>query len=128
MTETQSRIPLRIQDIPFEDRPRQRLERLGPAALSSEELVALPLGTGCRGESVLDRARSLLVAHGGLAGLAGLSGAELRRERGIKQARAAAIEAALEIARRLATETLTGRDLFNEPKLVKESLRRSQGD
>jgi DNA repair protein RadC len=70
----------------------------------------------------------LLAAHGGLAGLAGVSGAELRRERGIKEARAAAIEAALEIARRLATVTLTDRDLLNEPRLVKESLRRSQGD
>ncbi len=128
MTEPNWSSTFRIRDIPFEDRPRERLERLGPSALSNEELLALLLGTGSRGESALDRSRRLLAAHGGLAGLAGLSGAELRRERGIKQARGAAIEAALEIARRLATETLTGRDLFNEPRLVKESLRQSQGD
>ncbi|MBC8647210.1 MAG: DNA repair protein RadC, partial [Thermoanaerobaculia bacterium] len=39
-----------------------------------------------------------------------------------------AIVAALEIARRLATEPLAGRDLFNEPGLVKEYLRRARGD
>ncbi len=128
MTEIQTHSTLRIQDIPFEDRPRERLARLGPSALSNEELLALLLGTGARGESALDRSRRILAAHGGLAGLAALSGAELRRERGIKEARGAAIEAALEIARRLATETLAGRDLFNEPRLVKESLRQSQGD
>jgi DNA repair protein RadC len=128
MTEFPAASPIRIRDIPDEDRPRERLSRLGPSALSNEELLALLLGTGSRGESVLERARRLLAAHGGLAGLAGVSGAELRRERGIKEARAAAIEAALEIARRLATVTLTDRDLLNEPRLVKESLRRSQGD
>ena len=128
MTERPSSPPLRIRDIPFEDRPRERLVRVGPSALTKEELVSLLLGTGCRGESALDGARRLLSRHGGLAGLAALSGAELRRERGIKEARGAAIEAALEIARRLATETLAGRDLFNEPRLVKESLRNSQGD
>jgi DNA repair protein RadC len=128
MTEFPATLPIRIRDIPDEDRPRERLSRLGPSALSNEELLALLLGTGSRGESVLERARRLLAAHGGLAGLAGVSGAELRRERGIKEARAAAIEAALEIARRLATVTLTDRDLLNEPRLVKESLRRSQGD
>ena len=128
MTEIPVVSPIPLRDIPDEDRPRERLSRLGPSALSNEELLALLLGTGSRGESVLERARRLLAAHGGLAGLAGVSGAELRRERGIKHARGAAIEAALEIARRLATVTLTDRDLMNEPRLVKESLRRSQGD
>jgi len=128
MTEIQTQSRLRIHDIPFADRPRERLARLGPSALTNEELLALLLGTGTRGESALDRSRRILSVHGGLAGLAALSGAELRRERGIKEARGAAIEAALEIARRLATETLAGRDLFNDPRLVKESLRQSQGD
>jgi DNA repair protein RadC len=128
MTETASGRFFRIQDLPVEDRPRERLARLGPGALSSEELLALLLVSGSRGESALDRARRLLATHGGLAGLAGLTGEELARERGIKGARAAAITAALELARRLATETLGGRDLFNEPALVKDYLRRVRGD
>jgi DNA repair protein RadC len=129
MTETTtSSARLRIHDIPCDERPRERLTRLGAAALSSEELLALLLGSGTRGESALDRARKILAAHGGLPGLASLTGAELRREKGIKGARAGAIEAALEIGRRLASEALSGRDLFNEPALVKEYLKRARGD
>jgi len=128
MTEQSSRIVFRISDLPLEERPRERLARLGAAALSGEELLALLLGSGLRGESALDSARRLLAAHGGLAGLAGLSGAELRRERGIKTARASVLLAALEIGRRLAAQVLSGRDLLNEPALVKEYLRRARGD
>lgn len=128
MTEQTTRIAFRIQDLPSDDRPRERLARLGASALSNEELLALLLGSGTRGESSLDRARQILAAHGGLAGLASLTGAELKRERGIKGAKSAAIEAALEIGRRLAGEALSGRDLLNEPSLVKAYLRRARGD
>ena len=104
-TSARSHPILRIRDLPAEERPRERLARLGAAALSNEELLSLLLSSGTRGASSLDRARSLLAAHGGLVALAGLSGAELRRERGIKGARAAVIEASFELGRRLGTET-----------------------
>jgi len=127
MTETSIGSALRIHDLPPDERPRERLARLGAAALSSEELLALLLGSGTIGESALDRARKILAAHGGLSGLASLSGAELRRERGIKGARACAIAAALEIGRRLAVETTSSRDLLNEPGVVKDYLRLARG-
>jgi DNA repair protein RadC len=101
------------------------LLRLGPAALSNEELVSLLLRTGIPGESALDRARGLLAAHGGLAGLATVAPEELLGERGVGPTRAGAIAAALEIARRLPAETLGGRDLLHSPELVKEFLRAS---
>jgi DNA repair protein RadC len=125
MTEPHARVALRIRDLPSEERPRERLLRLGPAALSNEELVSLLLRTGIPGESALDRARGLLAAHGGLAGLATVAPEELLRERGVGPTRAGAIAAALEIARRLPAETLGGRDLLHSPELVKEFLRAS---
>ena len=128
MTEPISGSIFRIRDLPQDERPRERLARLGAAALSSEELLALLLGSGTRGESALDRARKILASHGGLPGLASLSGPELQRERGIKGARACTIAAALEIGRRLAAETLCSRDLLNEPSLVKDYLRRARGE
>jgi len=128
MTEHAHRKALRIQDLPIDERPRERLMRLGPAALSNEELLALLLVSGSRGESALDRARRLLAGHGGLAGLASLTQSELSGEKGIKGARGSAIVAALEIGRRLAAEPLSGRDLLNEPGLVKEYLRRARSD
>jgi len=128
MTEELSRSPFRIRDLPSEDRPRERLARLGPSALSNEELLALLLCSGTRGQSALDRARQILAAKGGFAGLASLSSAEIQREKGIKGARGSVIEAALEIGRRLAQGALSGRDLLNEPSLVKDYLRRARGD
>lgn len=128
MTEHSPRHAFRICDLPSEERPRERLLRLGPVALTNEELLALLLRTGIPGEGVLDRARSLLASRGGLIGLAGLTAAELSAERGIGPARAATLVAAIEIARRLPAETLSGRDLLNEPRLVKEFLRQVQAD
>ena len=128
MTESHPRRAFRIHDLPSEERPRERLLRLGSAALSNEELVSLLLRTGVPGESALDRARGLLTAHGGLAGLSLLGPAELLQERGVGPTRACAIAAAVEIARRLPAEALGGRDLLHSPDLVKEFLRRAQAD
>jgi DNA repair protein RadC len=128
MTEPAVTRAFRICDLPAEERPRERLLRVGPGALSNEELVALLLRTGIPGESALDRARSLLATRGGLVGLAGVSTEELAGERGIGAARAGAIAAAIEIARRLPSETLSGRDLLNDPRLVKDYLRATQSD
>jgi DNA repair protein RadC len=117
-----------MRDLPADERPRERMLRLGPAALTHEELLSLLLRTGTPSESALERSRTLLAAHGGLFGLAGLSCEELSREPGVGAVRAATIAAAIEIARRLPAETLSGRDLLNEPRLVKEYLRQSQAD
>ena len=128
MTEQSTRRAFRICDLPSDERPRERLLRLGPGALTNEELLALLLRTGIPGESALDRARSLLATRGVLLGLSGSAAPDLACERGIGPTRASAIVAALEIARRLPAETLSGRDLMNEPRLVKEFLRQAQSD
>jgi DNA repair protein RadC len=128
MTEQLPRPVFRIRDLPSDERPRERLLRLGSGALTNEELLALLLRTGIPGESALDRARSLLATHGGLIGLTGVTTQELSSERGIGPTRASAIAAAIEIARRLPAETLSGRDLLNEPRLVMEFLRQAQSD
>lgn len=85
--------------------PRERLHELGPAALSDPELVALLLRTGGPGGDALSLAEVLLGRLGGLGGLATARGAELRTE-GIGPAKSASLEAALELARRLATRRL----------------------
>jgi DNA repair protein RadC len=128
MTEPSSTPVFRMRDLPADERPRERLLRLGPAALTHEELLSLLLRTGTPAESALERARTLLAAHGGLFGLAGATCEELSREPGVGAVRAATIAAAIEIARRLPAETLSTRDLLNEPRLVKEYLRQSQAD
>lgn len=90
-----------IREMQEEDRPRERLQRLGPASLSSSELVAIILNTGIKGESVTSIAQRMLSSHGGLAGLLRMEFVELAGIRGVGAAKAAKVKAALELGRRI---------------------------
>jgi DNA repair protein RadC len=85
-----------------DDRPRERLAARGPGALSDAELLAILLGTGRRGENVLELARNLLARLGGLPDIGHATESELRAQAGVGPARAAVIHAALELGRRAA--------------------------
>jgi DNA repair protein RadC len=88
--------------MPAGERPRERLRAYGEAALSNAELLAIILRVGMAGENVLDVAARLLSEHGGLVGLARLNFDELCSARGLGEAKAAQLRAALELGRRLA--------------------------
>jgi len=90
-----------IKELPVPERPRERLARLGPSALSTAELLAIVLRTGVGGENVLAVASRLLARYGGIVGLARASLSELISERGVGLAKAAQLQAALELGRRL---------------------------
>jgi DNA repair protein RadC len=95
----------RICETPVFDRPRERLLRLGPHALSGSELLAILLGTGCRGRSAHELAAELLAASGAaLAELARRPLGELGRLPGMGPTKAARVAAALELGRRLMEE------------------------
>ena len=112
-----------IRDLPQEDRPRERLLEQGSGSLTDGELVAVLLRTGRVGLSAVELARELLKENGGLAGLLSATGQSLRR-RGIGPAKAAGLLAALEIARRLARQTL---DREREPLRRTEDVARYLG-
>jgi len=82
------------------DRPREKLERVGPAGLGDNELLAIVLGQGLARASALELANAILAAVGGLDGLVRAHIDDLRRVRGIGPARASQIVAAIEAGRR----------------------------
>jgi DNA repair protein RadC len=101
------------------DRPRERLWSLGPAALTTVELLAVLIGTGREGQGVLDVAASLLHRSGGsLRRLAQRPRAELLRAGGIGPTKAARLVAALELAGRLAREDRPSAVRIREPEDV----------
>ena len=71
-----------VKSLPAEERPRERLLRSGPAALSDGELLAIILRTGLVGEMVTELANDLLAQHGGFWGLAAAPVEQLTRRRG----------------------------------------------
>lgn len=92
---------LTVHDLPVQARPRERLLKHGAEALSAPEILALILGSGGVGVSVLDMARELLKKFGDLNGVINASVDELRQVRGMGTAKAAQIKAVCEIKRRI---------------------------
>ena len=90
-----------VHDLPLSERPRERLSKLGAEALSAQEILALILGRGIKGESVMVTSQRLLSKFGNLKGIANASMEELTQINGIGPAKAAQIKAAVELSRRL---------------------------
>jgi DNA repair protein RadC len=90
-----------VRDLPVSERPRERLQKFGAEALSAQEILALILGRGISGESVMVTAQRLLSQFGSLKGVAGASLEELSKIRGIGLAKSAQIKAAFELSSRL---------------------------
>ncbi len=106
------------------DRPRERMLALGPKALSDAELVAILLRSGQASESALDLAKRVLHTAGNdLHRLAALSPSDLMRLKGVGEAKALAVLAALELgARRRALEPAE-RPLVGSAAVVHELMR-----
>jgi len=90
-----------VHDLPLSERPRERLLKLGSEALSAQEILALILGRGIKGESVMVTAQRLLSRFGNLKGIANASVEELTEINGIGPAKAAQLKAAFELSKRL---------------------------
>lgn len=95
----ESRIPIR--EWASDDRPREKLMRLGARALSDAELLAILIRSGSRAESALDLAKRILAKAGNdLHRLGSFGVSDLTEPKGMGEAKAIAIAAALELGRR----------------------------
>lgn len=112
-----------IRDWPESERPREKLLRLGPIALTEAELLAILLRSGIQGHSALDVARGLLIEFGSLRGLLTAERERVCGSRGLGPARYVALQAALELARRHYQQLMmTGPALAN-PMATREFVR-----
>ncbi|HUF78091.1 MAG TPA: DNA repair protein RadC [Thermoanaerobaculia bacterium] len=110
-----------IQETPAHERPRERFDERGSAALSDAELVALLLRSGDRTRGVIELAQAVIRHGGGLVGLLDARMEELVRL-GVGRAKAYSILAAIEIGRRLAKRDLPEREPLARPAAVASYL------
>jgi DNA repair protein RadC len=110
--------PLRLKDLAVGERPQERLEKLGPAALSDAELLAMLLRSGSKGHNVLEVAQRLITEAGTFAALVQWTETDFRRLKGIGRVKALQLIAVMEVARRVLAKSEEILSAFNRPELV----------
>src|SRR5712671_7842826 len=120
-----AKAPLRVLPIrkwPKSERPREKLLERGPQALSDAEILALLLGSGIKGHSAVDVARSLIADFGSLRELLSADRPRWEGKLGIGPARYATLMASVELARRHFREPLRGSSALSAPDLTRRFL------
>lgn len=111
---------MRIKDLCPDERPREKMRLRGAKALSNAELLAILLGSGTGGKSVMEVAQELMVSAGGKLTL--LSAMPLERlitQKGVGEVRAITIAAALELGRRTFEEcAIVDKRSITSPEMV----------
>lgn len=97
-----------VRDMPLQERPRERFAR--GADVSAQELIAIVLGSGGRGLSVMTLAQLLVSRFGSLEGVVNASLEDLQHVDGLGPAKALQLKACLEIARRVIHDEALGEE------------------
>ncbi len=98
------------------DRPREKLFRLGAAGLGDNELIAIVVGSGSRRGNALALANEILENAGGLHGIPRIGVDDLKRLDGMGAAKAAQVLAAIELGRRTLLRCPPARMQFGNPR------------
>lgn len=117
-----------IQDLPINERPREKLLQFGSKSLSNSELIAVLLSSGSHDESAISLAtKILLLENGSLNKLSNYEPEEFMLLKGVGVAKACTLVAAMELGRRIATTPTQDKILVNSPdvlaKLFMEDMR-----
>lgn len=96
-------IDVKINDIPKNERPIERLIKFGADSLSNAELLAILLRTGTRGENIISISTRLLSQVDGLDGLLNVGLDDIKKIRGIKTVKACQLMAMTELFKRFNT-------------------------
>jgi len=117
-----------IHDLPRQERPRERLQKFGPEALSAQELLALIIGRGIPKKSVMNIAQELLAKFGNVKAIGQATIEELSQIKGIGLAKAAQIKASFELGRREELEPELKNFDIKDPESVVKAIRASIKD
>jgi DNA repair protein RadC len=108
----------RLRSTALGERPQERLEKFGAAALSDTELLAMLLRSGTRGHDVLTLAQSLIAGAGSLAGLIGWTAVDFQKHKGIGPIKALQLVTVVEVARRVLGQQTGEAPLLTRAELI----------
>jgi DNA repair protein RadC len=111
-----------IKDWAVDDRPREKLLKRGPSALTDAELLAIFLRTGTPGKSAVDLARELLHDFGSLKALLSADQRRFCLGNGLGEAKYTQLQAVMEMARRHFKESLQRGDVLSSPDITRAYL------
>lgn len=114
---------LRIQDMPSEDKPREKLSKYGPSALTVPELVAVVLSTGTKKEDVMTMASRMIRDYGERTLSNQTNATSLAKELNIPLIKSLQIVACAELGRRFFDRREHGRVIIRTAKDVYEYLK-----
>jgi len=117
-----------VRDLPKPERPRERLQKFGPEALSAQELLALVIGRGIPKKSVMNIAQELLAKFGNVKAIGQATIEELSQIKGIGLAKAAQIKACFELGKREDLEPELKHFDIKDPEAVVKAIRASIQD
>lgn len=114
---------MRMRDLCSDERPREKMESKGCAALSNAELIAILLRTGTSKKNVLDLSREILsLCEGNLSMLSNLSIDELCRIEGVGKAKAISLSAAFELGRRSLSHNISKNIVITGPSSAVQAI------
>lgn len=117
-----------MRDMPTDDRPRERLDKLGPEALRDAELIAVLFRTGTREKNAVALAEDVLRVFGDLRRLSQASIEEIQKVKGVGKVKAIELKAALELGKRLVNHQKSFTKRIQKPAHVADLLMNTYKD
>lgn len=111
-------VKLKISEIQKEERPREKLQSYGPDALSESELLAIIISTGTREHSAIALGEKIVSKAKSVRGLADLTVEDLTSIKGIGEAKATKIYAALELSKRISKARASSEFKIDSPESI----------
>jgi DNA repair protein RadC len=117
------RYVLRVRDLPKEEKPREKIQTRGAAALSTPELLAIVLSSGTKKEGVLEMAARVMHDYGEKGIMCQKDPAQLAKELGLPAVKAAQIVACAELGRRFFEKNEVERPVLRTAREVYEYVK-----
>lgn len=116
-----------IKDWSKDDRPREKLAQYGAENLSNSELLAILIGSGSKGFSALDAAKELIKTAGSVHKLPSLTINKIKQIKGLGDARAISLLAAIELTKRIKAEPNLEKPISSAEMLARKYIPKFYG-